>query len=444
MCSAQNSFCLVYLPQEINDKLTIETVTDADMLPKIASYEILITPIVRIVSESMNLSSDKPAIIELVKTIELSDNEFKNKVIPLYSNLNSSEWKELVSESNCKVLNDRISFEVTHLSHFAVISRKPCPSSTIKVKPSADISTPDQSSTHTELTIPELPGFKVQIPLCSVNADREVNVTATVLYDCSIICNQDEKSRLASSCIELEPHGITFSKEVFISVPIPDYAEVMKNDPDAQLQIWHTNKCSNRFSELDWQLVEHSITQDKEGRFVAVVLTEHFSLLKLLWNSLYSCAVSLFYDTNFGIKERCQVFMSQEARLPSEDITFSIAVLFYPYKEEPEPIPCNYKYTLLDSGLLDLSVSNNDALQFEVKLNEHLCPKNHKSIAGSLVISGHQQQSFIIELDGRVKLQGNFPMGELSIGIREHKYHTLTLIKVRYAACAVYNLRIRF
>ena len=123
--------------------------------------------------------------------------------------------------------------------------------------------------------------------------------------------------------------------------------------------------------------------------------------------------------------------MSQETRLnPSQDITFSISVLFYPFKEEPEPLPPNYDYMLLDSGLLDLSISNSDALQFEVELNGQLSPKTSKSIAGSFRVPGRQQRSFIVELDRQEEVQGSFPMGELSIGVRDQKYHTLILIKV--------------
>ena len=437
ICVAKNPFCLVYLPQEVNEKLSIETITDKSLYPHIASNEIIITPVVRITPDNASLSVEKPAIIELAKAIELSDKEANNKVIPLCNNSKSSKWIELIgSQCNCKVLNDRTSFQVTHFSLYTVISRKPYPSSSVRVKPASVTAppTPDHSSnTHTQLTIPELPGFKVQIPAYSVNAaDREeTDITATVLYDCPSVCSEDERSRLASSCIELEPHGITFTKSISISIPISDYAEVMKKHPNAKLQIWHTNKCSNSVTKLDWNLVEHSISRDEEGRYVAIVLTEHFSLYKSIWDA-YDWIKSFIYCPPFDVQERCQVFMSKETLLqPMKDITFSIVVLFYPYKEDPEPPPHNYKYMLLDSGLLDFSVSNNDTLQYEVELNEQLLPKKHKSITGSLVVSGRQQKSFTVELDGRAELKGNFPMGELSIGVREHNFHTLTLIKVR-------------
>ena len=439
LCVAKNPLCLVYLPQEINEKLSIETVTDTSIHPKIASYEIIITPVVLIISDNNSLSLEKPAIIELAKTIELSDKEANNKVIPLCANSESLEWKELGSECNPTVLKDRISFQVTHFSLYAIISRKPYPSSTVRVKPaSPDFPTPNHSSTRpTELTIPELPGFKVQIPPSSVNANSETDVTATVLYDCPAVCSEDDRSRLASSCIELEPHGITFSKPVSISIPIPDYAEVKEKHPSAQLQVWHADKCSNK---LDWNLIEHSISQDEEGQYVAVISTQDFSWYETMWDVCTS-VVSRFC-AHFSIKERCQVFMSQETRTqPSQPITFSISVLFYPYKEDAEPLPQNYKYTLLDSGLLELKVSNDNALHFEVELNEELLPKKHKPITGSFTVSTRHQKACTVVLGSKVEVQPGLPIGELTFGMKERPdetHQTLSLIKV--CVCKMQNL----
>ena len=129
--------------------------------------------------------------------------------------------------------------------------------------------------------------------------------------------------------------------------------------------------------------------------------------------------------------------MSAETRLqPSQDISFSIAVLFYPYKEEPEPPPLNYKHALLDSGLLKVVVSNNDALHFEVELNEELLPKKHKPISGSFTVSSHQsrhQKTCTVVLDSKVELQSGLPIGDLTFGIKgrpQETHVTLSLIKV--------------
>ena len=436
-CKAQNSLCLVYLPQEINKKLSIETVTDTSIHPKMASNEILITPIVRITSDNMSLSLEKPVVIELAKTIELSDKEENNKVIPLCANSESLEWKELGSECNCEELKDCISFQVTHFSLYAVISRKPYPSSTVRVKPvSGDIPVPEHLSTPTELTIPELPGFKVQIPPSSINANRETDITATVLYDCPAVCSKDERSRLASSCIELEPHGTTFSKKVSISIPIPDYAEIKEKHPNAQLQIWHSNNKANigdSHTELSWTLVEHSMHQDDGGLYTAVVLINDFSFLKEIWdtcvNYFYPSTQSEIKPEVESIKARCQVFMSQEVSIHSF-LTFSIAVLYCPY--EREPVLDRYKYELAESGLLDLKVSHDTKLSFQIELSRILeCTQS--IFAGKFDISGRQRKEFQVELSKDVALVDNLPMGKLSLGKREGSEdsdHTIMLIKV--------------
>lgn len=157
----------------------------------------------------------------------------------------------------------------------------------------------------------------------------------------------------------MKPHSITFIENVIVSLSIPNYGEVKEKHPNAQLEIWHADKYSDDQNKLNWKLVEYSPSRDKE----AIVLTEHF-WIEAPWTSIESW----FCAPPFDIKERCQVFMSSETRLqPSQDTTFSIAVLFYPCKEEPEPLPCNYRYMLLDSGLLDLRVSKGDALQFKIE-----------------------------------------------------------------------------
>ena len=432
ICVAQSSLCRVYLPQGINENLSLETLADTNLHPKLASNEIQITPVVRITSDSPSLSLEKPAIIELLKTIQLSDKEANNKVIPLYANSQSLEWKEVGSECNCKVLNDRISLEVTHFSLYAVISRKPCPSSTVKVQPSADIPAPDQLSTPTELTIPELPGFKVQIPPSSVNADREIDITATVLYDNPAVCSEDDRSRLASSCIELEPHGTTFSKEVSISIPILNYAQVKQNHPNAQLQICYSDNEANvgdGHTELSWTLVEHLMHQDEEDRYVAIVLINHFTTFRAIWDY----CVNYFYPSSSNevesIKARCQVFMSQEVTIKSF-LTFSIAVLYCPY--EREPVLDGYKYQLLESGLLDLKVSQDNVLHFRVELDEIL--ESAPSIyAGKFSLHGRQRQEFRVKLDRNVELVENLPIGQLSLGKREGSEDSdqiLMLIKV--------------
>lgn len=421
VCVAQSPNCLVYLSKDINSNISIETVADASVHSKIASNEIELTPVVHITPDNMKASLEKPAIIELLKNVELSDKGARNEIIPVCADSESSEWRDLGPECNCQVLKDRISFEVTHFSLYVVISRKPFPSEV--VKPSADSPAP------TELTISEFPGFKVQIPPSSVIADGEVTVTATMLYDSPAVCSEDDRSHLASSCIDLqlEPHGVTFSKNVSISIPIPDYAEVMEKNRSAQLQIWHSDVAASK----QWKLVDHRLCQDEDGQYVAIVETKHFSTFMAKFRNLVSRLKSPFYSS-FNIQARCQVFMSQETVVKSE-LMFSIALLFYPYKDERDQVPHNFKHMLADSDLLELEVSKHDKIQFGVEFNEPLLPLKCPPIAGLFAINGRRQKQFNVKVDGNVELSGGLPMGELSIGVKgglEENHQTMALIKV--------------
>jgi hypothetical protein len=421
LCVAQSSNCLVYVSKDVTYNFSIETINDANVNFKIASNEIELTPVVRITPSNKMVSLEKPAIIELLKNVELSEKDAKNETIPLCASSDTSEWRELGLECNCKVHEDRISFEVTHFSLYAVISRQPFPSSTKIVKPSADI------PASTELAISELPGFKVQIPPCSINADRDVEITATMLYDSPTVCREEDRSHLASSCIRLEPHGITFSKNVSVSIPIPNYAEVIKNNPNAQLQVWHSDVTAN----TQWNLVDHHFCQDEDGQYIAIIKTNHFSSFMAKFKNLISHLKSPF-NNSFNVEARCQVFMSQETVIKSQ-LMFGIAVLFSPHKDEPDSMPQNYKHVLADSDQLDLQVSRHDKIQFAVKFDEALLPLRCKPITGLFAITGRQQKSFTIKLDGNMMLSGGLPMGQLSIGVKgrlEENYQSMTLIKV--------------
>jgi hypothetical protein len=244
-----------------------------------------------------------------------------------------------------------------------------------------------------------------------------------MLYDSPVVCSEEDRSCLASSCIGLEPHGTTFSKNVSISIPIPEYAEVVGNNPNAQLQVWHSDATANK----QWNLVDHCLRKDEDGRSIAVVEINHFSTLKAKFKDLISRLKSPF-NSSFNVEARCQVFMSQETLVKSQ-LMFGIAVLYYPYKNEPDSMP-DYKHVLADSKRLDLQVSKRDTIQFAVEFNEPLLSLRCEPISGFFAINGRQQMSFVITLDGNVVLSGGAPIGKLSIGVKGGLKQTMILFKV--------------
>ena len=153
---------------------------------------------------------------------------------------------------------------------------------------------------------------------------------------------------------------------------IPSYAEIMENYPNAELQIQHSKlmvkQVDDSYTELSWTVVKHSMHQNEDGQYVAVVLINHFTIFKSIWNIL----VGYFFPGSCTevetIKGRCQVFMSQKVLFKSQP-TFCIAVLYCTCPHEREPVPDRYKYELAESGLLDLKISHDHAIHYIFKFN---------------------------------------------------------------------------
>ena len=204
MCAAQNLLGLVHVPKSCKEKISIEVVDNIALHPKLRTNEIAITPVVLITPNGKSFSPGKPAIVELIKKVELFEQNSDQEIIPLFSEIISStepEWKELGStlQTNCKIIEDRVSFETEHFSLLTVIVRLPFPSEKVKV----------QSATDDEvtLTVEELPGFKVEIPPSSVTSDKEIEIKATVYFGDPKMSINSDNNTLASACISLEPHG---------------------------------------------------------------------------------------------------------------------------------------------------------------------------------------------------------------------------------------------
>jgi hypothetical protein len=210
----------------------------------------------------------------------------------------------------------------------------------------------------------------------------------------------------------------------------------MENNPNAQLQVWHSDVTANK----QWNLVDHCLCKDEDGRYIAIIEINHFSTFMAKFKDLIFRLRSPF-NSSFNIEARCQVFMSQEMVIKSQ-LMFGIVVLFSPHTNKSNSMPQNYKHVLADSDQLDLQVSRHDKIQFAVELNEALLPLRCKPIAGLFAMNSRQQKSFTIKLDGNIVISGGFPMGELSLGVKgglEGDFQTMNLIKVSifnyYCAC---------
>ena len=201
-CVAHHSFCLVYLPTNKMMEVVVEGISNLDARSEMPTNEIFVTPIVHLTPSRATFTSQKPAIIEVKKILQLDNNSAK--VIQYFSSyypLKHPQWKEMES---CTVLNDRIVFKTCHFGLFAATARFSFPSVSLMVTAQAD---KDNHGQINVIKIDELPGLKVKIPSSSICLDTEIK--ATVYYDNPVMCK--DKDSLATACLTLEPHGVDYT-----------------------------------------------------------------------------------------------------------------------------------------------------------------------------------------------------------------------------------------
>ena len=336
-CVYRSSLCLVYQPNTVHLKnIDIQSIGDTSLYPKTSANEVLLTPVISINSpDSEAFVGDKP-IIELMKTAELNSAE-DSKLVPMFCNTDNSippVWKEL-DEDICEMLDDRIRFKTSHFSYYAVIARFLPPTATVNVNP--DMS---GSGSKVELTIPEIPGFSVNIPTSAVQ--ESTKITATLFYDDTDLHNNPP---LASAHVVLEPHNHQFSENISVCIPLPHYSEIIASNPTAQPQLMYSQSCSAD----DWKINEDMEITNFGNEFVAKFATNHFSEWKVVWPEWVSGASKISGNIFQRVKIlgcRCQVFMS----CVTMEGPVSISALVYPFQDPSREFPLNYRYIVYDSG----------------------------------------------------------------------------------------------
>jgi hypothetical protein len=414
--------------------LVIDSVDDVTLHPKLHAKEFLLTPVVRISSDTKVFSPDKQAVVELLKITELRDDE--NNPIPMFSDTHPSQpprWRDL-NPDDFEVLQDRIVFNTTHFSLFTVIARLPTPTNSITVTRHKKDQEP------IELTLSEVSNVKVVIPPSSIkreSAETEVKITAN--FDHPSLCNE---SADATACITLEPHGLEFNERIPIRIPIPDYAQIVETYSDAKLQFLHSNdpldsECANwvTIPEGEYEIIK------EDGEYIGIVYSTHFSNRKAVWlnipkkikkaiqgpiHEFRKCIAKKFLKSFSG---RCQVFMSSETVI-GNILNFSIAALLHPLQEFHE-IPKNYDYMLYDSEKTPMTVKGT-SLKLTVELADYSFSKESKIFCEEVELSGDfcARADFNIALDSSTLFIDGAVLGKLSIEHGEVKAHKMNLIKV--------------
>ena len=359
---AETNQCRVYLPGDCKDEVSVELVKDLSLYPTVQPNELLITPVVHIAPHGRRFSTEEPAIVILphcTKPNSCNDNETntQQELIPLHSDSGLSQppkWAKLDGECDCEIFHDCVLFKTTHFSLFAVVSVLPYPTASISIGPNYG----------GLLTVPELPGFEVNLP---PTLGETITVTATVYYDDAPYNIESNERAQASPCIALEPHGTQFDSPVQISLPIPNYARILSHFPNAKLELWHATAEPGMGMESlivdNWkpfQSQNTTISISRRGdNHVLVFTTSHFSWWETLWDIGKRALQKVGIGANIGnsrtryVSVRVQAFMSQPIRSRiggvADSQTFGLLVAVYKFGT-PLSHLSNYPWSLLDTG----------------------------------------------------------------------------------------------
>ena len=434
VCVANSSLFALYLPKCKDAVIMHAENVKLDLKPR--ANEIVITPVVHITSEALTISRDKPAIVELMKIIELSEKQ-KNELVILFSSgipVNRQDWKELGVENHCELLTDRIRFQAMQLGFFTAIAR-------YQLQPLyARANLGSEASDPIELCIPGVSEFKMNIP--RTNVLTEATVTATAHYDDATLCMEGNDHRLATACVTFQPPNMKFAEPVPLSLAIPGYDEVMKKYPKAEIQFLSgvTNAESR---ELEWEInhtTDFTISRH-ENKIIATTHSNHLHPLKFLWRGVpisqqelgpkHEYRKSIMKSSVKSFSARCQAFMSYVQHVDSEHLlSFNIAILVYPFQASKayENLE-QYEYSLLDSGSIPYEFKGSD-LKCTLELKKRLFPEpqpDNRELISTASLSGNfcSRMEFEIELHESVKLKG--VLGNLFIKHGDEMPHKFSL-----------------
>ena len=448
-CVAHNSVCQVYIPDDEHiNNITIQTVDNPTFSRKISQNEIVLTPVVCISPNNITFSSEKPAVIEVLTTVHLA--EYNHQFLSLFNTGKSQDWKEL---KDCEMLSDRIVFKTTCFGFFTAVAQLSYPSACVKVI----ANDPADAQSQIELTVSELPGFKVEIPSSSVQSGTEI--TATVYYDDPVLHDKDEV--VATAYVSLHPDGTKFSESISITFPIPDYSKIKEVYPEATLQLWHSSGGPEKHTSMTWEMVEdadsdYKITKDDNSDFHnATFHISHFTDFTVFWSVPTAVArtmasicmngakiLSDYYNTSCvkSMYRRCTVYMTQET-VVGTFINFCIAVLMYPFQDTCES-PKNFHDILYDSGEKFPIEITPGALECTLELKKYLCQDEQKTYQNSTTLSSERciaRVEFDIDLNSAAKITTGAVMAKLSIVHGNVKPHECYLIKVKMLSKILYT-----
>ena len=412
------SLSQVYLPEEVSEDVQLQLLKDYD--PTVKANELLLTPVVSVSPQGLTFSPTKPAIIVLPKVVEPDDN---HKLIPVYSATEPSQipsWSEPTESTHCEMLANHIVLKTTSLGLFAVLARFPYPSSSISINP----------DTNQELSVPELKGFKVELPSHSLPRAKAVEeIKATVYY--SDHQSQSEDNSLASARVDIEPHGLQFAQNIPVTLPIPDYAKITEEDPNAKLEIWQAAaKESNDPSQQTFKRLDSTVEiHQSEDGFVATSQISESGVIENRWNKRIQ---GLGAGTAYSKSQQKPKFINGKVRafMSCEDIheglnRFGILAVIDSIAD-PQPIPEEYQHNRIAIKKLPLTLGE---LSIRVEIFNNEEELSDKNILAQDI--AWPQFDFSVKLNADTPLKAGCIFGQLHIQQKDQDPQHVNLTKVR-------------
>lgn len=264
----------------------------------------------------------------------------------LYSNTSGGQnpvWERL-PKAAYEYRNGCIIITTLHFSLFTVIYEEPYP----------EILKHIRCRSGGRIRIHEVPGLEIVFPRGCLEQDLDAYVR--VLYDSEPTFRREsnrrqDRSSLASPVIMLGPHGYHFSSSkppVLVSLPVPDYDQIIRRFPNARLNVWHSSTEENE--PMAWEPLNVSIlsitpfTNSGCHFHVATFPVHHFSFFKIVWDllssSLYEAKMGMSYFYPYiSFSMMCQAFMEES----TGSCRFGLEVICY-RSDKRLPEATNYRH----------------------------------------------------------------------------------------------------
>ncbi|KAK7794660.1 hypothetical protein R5R35_003778 [Gryllus longicercus] len=302
-----------------------------------------VSPVVSMEPHGIKFYESFPAMLVIPLNIEPQDEAWLSC---LYSNTSGGEvpvWERL-PKTAYSYRNGCLVITAQHFSLFTVILEEPYPEVLKHIR----------CRSGGRIWLNEVPGVKVEFPRGCL--EQDIDAYVRVLYDSEPSFRREssrrhDRSALASPVIMLGPHGYKFNSArppVLITLPIPDYDQIMRRFPGVQLSVWQSS--TQEGEPMMWEQLNVEIspavpyTHGGCQLYLVSFPVHHFSFFKIVWDllstSLYEAKMGMSYFYPYiSFSMMCQAFMEEN----SGNSRFGLEVICY-RSDRRLPEATNYRH----------------------------------------------------------------------------------------------------